>query len=429
MSDLKHDDREVNDSICGLLLARPGPESRIVAVLSILSSNFPRAIIGAASDNSAYQFWLMQLVGWGGLCVVTFLSLTLWYNTLQWPYISHVILQSAMGMALTLPLRRTFLLLWNRPPAMRLILSLTAIAFISAVWTMLRIYTFMWMTSEQNIWADSGGWYFASLLVFLCWSALYYGIKYYFEAQIQYQKRKEGDREVDREHVKRLNAEADTRDAQLKMLRYQLNPHFLFNTLNAISALVKFRESDKAYRMIVQLSEFLRYSLDNNPSMMISLQQEVQAVMLYLEIEQTRFGERLTLDFEISEQAKLAKVPSLLLQPLIENSIKHAIAPNQNGGTIKLSAVVNDGELQMELSDTGPGSGNDGSKSPLTKRGRKVGLHNTLQRLKTLYEEAYLFDIKLHPSKGLTIRINIPFDPVQSVLNDFDTDYVDAGQT
>jgi LytS/YehU family sensor histidine kinase len=214
---------------------------------------------------------------------------------------------------------------------------------------------------------------------------------------------------IKEEQLKRLSAEADARKSQLGMLQYQLNPHFLFNTLNTISALVKFEENKKAHKMITQLGHFLRYSLDNNPALMISMEQEIAALMLYLDIEKTRFGERLTLQFDVDEAAKRARVPSLLLQPLAENSIKYAVTANENGGTIKLRAFVEEGELQIELTDTGPGKM---SNRPAPRTGRRVGLHNTLQRLKTLYNDAYVFDIKLHPSGGLKINIRIPYDPV-----------------
>ena len=213
---------------------------------------------------------------------------------------------------------------------------------------------------------------------------------------------------IKEEQLKRLSAEADARSSQLGMLQYQLNPHFLFNTLNTISALVKFKENDKAHKMITQLGHFLRYSLDNNPALMITMEQEVAALMLYLDIERTRFGERLTLQFDIDENAKRAQVPSLLLQPLAENSIKYAIAANENGGTIKLKATLQEQELLIELTDTGPGTTTD---RPAPRTGRRVGLHNTLQRLKTLYNDAYVFDIDLHPSGGLKVTIRIPFDP------------------
>jgi len=239
--------------------------------------------------------------------------------------------------------------------------------------------------------------------------ALYYGNKYYHQAQLEYEKGQAATAVVRDEQLKRLSAEAEAKNAQLGMLQYQLNPHFLFNTLNSISALVKFNENEKAQRMITQLGHFLRYSLDNDPAIKISLEQEIEALMLYLEIEKTRFGEHLILEFDVTEEAKRASVPSLLLQPLVENSVKYAIAVNENGGTIKLNAMVDERELQIELTDTGPGAS---SNQPAPKSGRRVGLHNTLQRLKTLYDDAYLFDINLHPSGGLKINIRIPFDPV-----------------
>jgi two-component system LytT family sensor kinase len=379
------------------------------SVLNIDSSQTLKTVVNAVYINRTYQFWLMQLIGWSGLCVVTFFSLTLWYNAVQWPYISHTILQSVLGMILSLPLRASYLALWEKRIPWRMGLSLIVVTVVSLVWTVLRIITFMWITSEEGIWTDFGGWYFSSFLVYLCWTALYYGSKYYYQAQVEHRNRLEAIAAVKEEQLKRLSAEADAKNSQLGMLQYQLNPHFLFNTLNTISALVKFEENEKAHKMITQLGHFLRYSLDNDPALKISMEQEVAALMLYLDIERTRFGERLTLQFDVDEAAKRAQVPSLLLQPLAENSIKYAIAANENGGTIKLKATVQGGDLQIELTDTGPGTV---SNRPAPRTGRRVGLHNTLQRLKTLYNDAYLFDINLHPSGGLKINIRIPYDPV-----------------
>ena len=372
-------------------------------------SNLFQTAVRAVYNNRVYQFWLLQLIGWGGLGMVTFFSLTLWYATATWDHVSHTIVQSLLGMTLSIPLHRICLVVWSRPILSRIGWSLLAVIVVSFLWTILRIYTFTLITGSGGIWADFGGWYFSSFLVYLCWVALYYGNKYYYQAQMEYLKTQTAAAATREEQLKRLKAEADAKSAQLGMLQYQLNPHFLFNTLNSISALVKFREAEKAQKMITQLGHFLRYSLDTDPSLTISLQQEIEALMLYLDIEKTRFGDRLRLDFEVDEQAKRAQVPSLLLQPLAENSIKYAISVNENGGTIKLRATVQQDELQLELTDTGPGATSD---QPAPKTGRRVGLHNTLQRLKTLYDEAYMFDIDLHPSGGLKISIRIPYSPV-----------------
>jgi two-component system LytT family sensor kinase len=377
--------------------------------LSRLSSNRFERVISAVYNNRTYQFWLMQFIGWGGLGMVTFFSLTLWYATASWSHVQHTIVQCLLGMILSLPLHRICLGVWGRSIFSKVGWSLLAVVVVSLLWTVLRIYTFTLITGFGGLWADFGGWYFSSFLVYLCWVALYYGNKYYYQAQVEFIKRQASVVTVKEEQLKRLNAEAESKNAQLGMLRYQLNPHFLFNTLNSISALVKFQETEKAQRMITQLGHFLRYSLDNDPALTISLQQEVEALMLYLDIEKTRFGDHLDLQFEIDEKAKRAKVPSLLLQPLAENSIKYAISVNENGGTIRLRAKVEGEELQLELTDTGPGTK---SNLPKPKSGRRVGLHNTLQRLQTLYNEAYVFDINLHPSGGLKINIRIPYDPV-----------------
>jgi sensor histidine kinase YesM len=351
----------------------------------------------------------MQLIGWGGLGMVTFFSLTLWYATATWSHVSHTIVQSLLGLILSIPLHRVCRVVWGRTILTSIGWILLTVVVVSFLWTILRIYTFILITGSGGLWADFGGWYFSSFLVYLCWVALYYGNKYYYQAEMERNKGQAALAAAREEQLKRLSAEADTKSAQLGMLQYQLNPHFLFNTLNSISALVKFQESEKAQRMITQLGHFLRYSLDTDPALTISLQQEIKALMLYLDIERTRFGDRLNLEFDIDEQAKRAQVPSLLLQPLAENSIKYAISANENGGTIKLKATVQENELQLELTDTGPGAVSD---RPAPKTGRRVGLHNTLQRLKTLYDEAYTFDIDLHPSGGLKINIRIPYEPM-----------------
>lgn len=124
--------------------------------------------------------------------------------------------------------------------------------------------------------------------------------------------------------------------AQLKMLRYQRNPHFLFNTLNAISTLILDNKKHIANNMVTHLSRFLRYSLDNDPMQKITLEQEVDALNLYLNIEKIRFDDRLTLEFLVEEEAAQALIPSMLLQPLVENSIKYAVARSESGGTIRL---------------------------------------------------------------------------------------------
>jgi len=226
----------------------------------------------------------------------------------------------------------------------------------------------------------------------LCWSGLYFGIKYYQQLQEQTEQT--------------LKATAAAHQAQLKMLRYQLNPHFLFNTLNAISTLILDGANETANSAVSRLSDFLRYALDNDPMSRVTLGSELGAIDLYLEIEKVRFGDRLVIEKVVEEKALGALVPSLILQPMIENAIKYAISPSEDGGTIRISAKVQHNTLVLQLSDTGPGlgNGNNGQKSS------GVGLKNTRERLQQLYGENQAFTLAPNEPSGLTITINIPFE-------------------
>ena len=204
-----------------------------------------------------------------------------------------------------------------------------------------------------------------------------------------------------------MKSAALAHEAQLKMLRYQLNPHFLFNTLNAISTLVLERETESANRMVTRLSSFLRHSLDNDPMQKVTLEQELAALHLYLDIEKVRFEDRLTLERDIDPEAAQALIPSLLLQPLVENAIKYAIARSEDGGLLKIAARVFAGELLLELSDNGPGVELVDGRIP---QANGVGLRNTRERLAELYGANHSFTLAETEPHGLTIRIRIPFE-------------------
>ena len=222
-------------------------------------------LFGKLYRDTDAQFLLLQIIGWFSLSLISFFSLTLWYNQQSANYIGHTLLQSAMGIIVSWPLRSVFHHLWNKTLMRRLALTLLAVLACSVIWSVLRIGTFMWMTDETDVWSDFGGWLFGSIMIFLCWAAFYHGIKYYQLLQAEHEDLLKIAAENQQEQLKRIQAEAFAQEAQLKMLRYQLNPHFLFNTLNAISSLVEGKSSKMANTMIVQLSSFLRYSLESDP--------------------------------------------------------------------------------------------------------------------------------------------------------------------
>ncbi|MEJ0059078.1 MAG: histidine kinase [Terricaulis sp.] len=192
-------------------------------------------------------------------------------------------------------------------------------------------------------------------------------------------------------------------DAQLRMLHYQINPHFLFNTLNAISTLVLDKRTELAENMLLRLSGFLRYSLDRKPTELAALSAELDAQRKYLEIEQTRFGDKLQVSFEVEPGIENARLPSLILQPILENSIKYAITPSAEGGRIEVSARRDGDVLRVRVEDNGPGF-----SAAAPQRGRGVGLANARERLTLIYgEKAGLSAENLAP-RGCRVEIWLP---------------------
>ena len=371
----------------------------------MVEQNLP-AFIKAFYRNTTYQFWVLQLIGWFGLCLISFLSLTLWYNQQSFAYIAHTLLQSVLGILVAWPLRPLFHYFWDKKLWSRLIASVAGVLACSLVWTMLRITTFMAMTGEQGLWNDFGGWLFGSIMIFSCWAAFYYGAKFYQLLQSEHATLLRIAAENKEQQLRRSQAEAIAHEAQLKMLRYQLNPHFLFNTLNAIAALIATKEMPRATAMIVQLSDFLRYSLDNDPVRRVTLKEEMDALKLYLNIEQTRFAERLQLEFAIDPASEGVRIPSLILQPLVENAIKYAIAPMEEGGKISVVSALDKDYVQIEMLDTGPGIQAEGA--PL--EGVGIGLKNTVDRLHEFYGDNYTFNLESGASGGLKIFMRLPLE-------------------
>lgn len=338
-------------------------------------------------------FWILNISGWAGY------TLAAWLGALAHEkpesYFAVILATAVAGFLITLVLRSIYHRLWSRSPlvlAIGMILSCYVIAF---GWRWLQnVLYYDWV---KNNWQpehlmDYVGGVMGSFYILLCWSGLYFGIKYYQELQEQTEQT--------------LKATAAAHQAQLKMLRYQLNPHFLFNTLNAISTLILDGANETANKAVSRLSDFLRYTLDNDPMSRVSLGSELGAIDLYLEIEKVRFGDRLIIEKVVEDEALKALVPSLILQPLIENAIKYAISPSEKGGTLRISAKVRHGTLMLQLSDTGPGLGNGN----IGQKSSGVGLKNTRERLQQLYGEKQAFTLAPNEPSGLVITVNIPFE-------------------
>jgi two-component system, LytTR family, sensor kinase len=188
--------------------------------------------------------------------------------------------------------------------------------------------------------------------------------------------------------------------AQLQALRMQLNPHFLFNTLNSVSALM-YTDVEAADAMLARLSELLRLTVDRELKQEIPLEQELELVRRYLEIEKIRFEERLRVTIDVPPEAMRAMVPSLALQPLIENAIHHGIAPRREGGAIEIRAGRDNGQLHLSVADDGIGA----RQQPR----ERVGLANTRARLEQLYGAAQRLTLTDVAPRGFRVDIVIPF--------------------
>jgi len=198
--------------------------------------------------------------------------------------------------------------------------------------------------------------------------------------------------------------EARLAQSRLQVLKMQLHPHFLFNTLNAISELIH-HDADAADRMLNDLSDLLRMSFQNLEVQEVSLKQELEFLRKYLEIEQMRFRDRLHVVVDVGPDIFDAQVPNMILQPLVENAIKHGIGPRANGGRIDIGALRTNGHLQVTVCDDGIGLPETG----LTRPPEGVGLSNTRRRLKHLYGKDHRFDLEQNGGGGVRVKLEIPY--------------------
>ena len=205
--------------------------------------------------------------------------------------------------------------------------------------------------------------------------------------------------------------EARLAQSRLQVLKMQLHPHFLFNTLNAISELLH-RDPDGAEHMITDLSDLLRMALENLEVQEIPLKQELEFLRKYLEIEQMRFQDRLRVEMDIAPDTLDASVPNMILQPLVENAIKHGISPKAGGGRIDIGATRSNGHLVLSVSDDGVGVSADGLKS--VRDG--VGLSNTRRRLRHLYGEEHRFELSAPKTDGLRVDLEIPYKESEKTI-------------
>ncbi|GAC14231.1 sensor histidine kinase [Aliiglaciecola lipolytica] len=345
-------------------------------------------------ENRERLFWTLHTGGWVGFAIVYYIGSFL--HDVRGIWIVVIALNAMAGWLLTIPLR--YIYRWaHQQNAWKMLFTVAASAYaIALFWAVLKNINY-WEIYKHGYRPEAWFMYFTntinSLIMVVCWSGLYFGIKNFQMLQ--------------KEKQNALKASTMAHQAHLKMLRYQLNPHFLFNTLNAISTLILIKDNKTAEAMVSRLSDFLRYSLDKDPIKKIPLKHEIQALELYLEIEKVRFDDRLDVEWDIAENCLEALVPSLILQPIIENAIKYAISKMENGGKINVVAKSFGRDLMLEVSDNGPGAKIENGQ---LNRSNGVGLPNIQERLNSLYSNNFSYVVSHNQPSGIKVSIRIPFE-------------------
>ncbi|WP_158967336.1 sensor histidine kinase [Paraglaciecola sp. L3A3] len=347
--------------------------------------------------KQSFQFWSLQFSGWIGYALVVFIAII--RPQLDHPAFNlsgqmlNLAIEVISGFALSylqwlfirkivhLPLKKTLFLSFCSAGVLGIVFNVIKLASYKTV-----VYNQAWY--EQWSMLEFGGWFLFSLSTMFIWTAIFFIMLYNLKLQ--------------KEHEMLLLAQTFAKDAQLQMLRYQLNPHFLFNTMNAISTLIYKKDNDVAAEMLDKLCAFFRYSLDENSLQKSTLKKELNLLDLYLSIEKVRFGERLSVTIDVAPDTLLAEVPTLFLQPIVENAIKYGVETRKEKGHILVSARLEKQNVIILVEDNGQG------ESVKSNHGFGIGLKNTRERLTTLFSQECELNIE-NSTEGTQVYISFPF--------------------
>jgi sensor histidine kinase YesM len=344
-------------------------------------------------DDKNRAFWILQSTGWAGYFVLRTLSGIA--NDMGWFFVIHTALLTAAGYSITLLMASAYRRLIRMQPVYTWVGTILIVAIAAGAFSAIETWSISTFINPGT--RPEGIKFLGAILLtvslLIAWSALYYSINFFILLEKQ----------TDR----LLRLESQASNAQLAMLRYQLNPHFLFNTLNSISTLVLLKQTDRANAMLSRLSSFLRYTLVNESTGMVTVAQEIETLKLYLEIEKMRFEERMRPHFHIDPTVMRAHLPSLLLQPLIENAIKYAVTPQEEGADISVEMRRDVDRVIITVADTGPGA--DAQYQVRAAQSTGVGLANIRDRLAQAYGDNHRFETQSDIAGGFRVFIEIPY--------------------
>jgi signal transduction histidine kinase len=356
-------------------------------------TSLKRIDFGTISAKSLLErlptFWQLQIGGWAIYLVMIYITfLTVAAEGTLFRLFEIKAIRTIIGFSLTCLMRLVYRRFGTKLSIQKVVLLVLSCSIIfGCFWTLSEMSMTYLRNPDFNIWnnlprtprnaLDYG-------LTLTAWSAFYFGIKYWQVWQIEREN-------VLLERENAIAALALANQAQLEMLRYQLNPHFLFNSLNSLHASID-EDSARAKQMVRQLADFLRHSLQNGACLEVSLADELEAAKNYLSIEKIRFEEKLNISFDVEDAAKNFRVPCFLLNPLVENAVKHGfINCGKKPLKIRVSARLENGKLVLEVANSGHLSANGAS-------GSGIGVKNVRERLERLFPRKS--DFRLYEEDG-----------------------------
>ena len=351
-------------------------------------------------QRRAPSFWPLQIGGWALYGLATAVSYIPFRHMREAVDYQAAFLCSTFLASFILYACCRFLWRRSTPLASALFLSVGFSYILGVLCTVVSALTALHLAGDHTplSWSMVAARAFEGTIILIAWSALYFGIKHYGT--------------VEEQRTSLLESEATAREAQLQALRYQLQPHFLFNTLNAISSLVVSKQPERATEMIAKLAALLRNTLSFPEAHLVTFREELAVTEEYLSIEQVRFGTRLAVSLSVSPEASEAQVPRFLLQPIVENAIRHGIARCPNGGEVSIRAYVVGGQLRIDIE-------NDRTEGLLHSgdEGNGLGLANTKTRLEKLYGEQGSVTVTTAQNNRFLVSIQFPLTTASSIVS------------
>lgn len=344
------------------------------------------------------QFWTLQICGWIGYCLVVFVAVI--HPQFDEPNFSlsgqiiNLAIEAMSGFFLSSLLWFMIRRIVHLSFRTTLVISFGSAALLGCVFNIIKLASYKSIIHNQ-VWYEQlnmlefGGWLLFSVATMYVFTAIFFVMLY--------------NNRLQKEHEMLLRAQNSAKEAQLEMLRYQLNPHFMFNTLNAISTLIYKNENDIANEMLDKLCSFLRHSLVQKSDQNNTLKEELELMELYLSIEKVRFGDRLSVSLAIEPNTNSAKVPALLLQPLVENAVKFGVEASKKVGHIVISAKRIKDKLVIDVFNDSSSSDND------NRKGFGIGLNNTKERLNTMFNQGCKVELVECENTGTKVSLEMPF--------------------